>query len=165
MGKWTQTHMEAASLYASPNPSPSKSCFHLRWIKGMMGGCIAVYKNDAIISYLFLSVAAGMDGTSMSFPITLDPFCAILVLCLVSLLLLSVAGRTSCKALLLNKSSPALCLSFSRSLSQGWLFPGWTSAWSFLPHAGHKTKTAFHTLITYTLVLIAFGKFLIRGTV
>lgn len=41
---------------------------------------------------------------------------------------------------------------------QGWPFPGWTLAWSFLPHAGLETKIAFHILITYTLVLIAFGE-------
>ncbi len=131
MGEWTQTHMEAASLWASLNPFPSKSCFHLRWIKGMVGRCITAYKN------VFLSVAAGMDGTSLSFPITLDPFCAILVLCLVSPLLLSVAGRTSCKAPLLNKSSPpslSVFLSFSLTgVTIPWLNIGMvfsTSCWS-----------------------------------
>lgn len=47
-------------------------------------------------------------------------------------------------------------LNASSSL-QGSPFPGSTLAWSFLPHAGLETKTAFHILITYTLVLIAFG--------
>lgn len=115
MGKWTQTHMEVASLWASLNPSPSKCCIHLRWNTGMIGRCITVYKNEATIisfsfSHSFLSFAVGMDGTSLSFPITLDPFCVILVLCLVSSLLLSVAGSTplstSYKVPLLNKSSP-----------------------------------------------------------
>lgn len=126
MGKWTQTHMEAASLWASLNPSPSKRCIHLRWITGMMGKCITVYKNEATIislsffsslslTHSFLSFTVGMDGTSLSFPITLDPFCVILVLSLVSSLLLSVEGSTllstSYKVLLLNKSSaPSLSL-------------------------------------------------------
>lgn len=42
---------------------------------------------------------------------------------------------------------------------QEWPFLGWTSAWSSLPHAGRETIIAFHTLITYTLVLTAFGKY------
>lgn len=50
----------------------------------------------------------------------------------------------------------ALTSQASSSL-QGSPFPGSTLAWSFLPHAGLETKTAFHISITYTLVLIAFG--------
>lgn len=105
----------------------------------MMGRCVTVNKNDSTI--FSLSFAVGMDGTSLSFPITLDPFCAILVLCLVSPLLLSVAGSTllstSFYVPLLNKSSPpslSLFLLFSLTgVTIPWLNIGMvfsTSCWS-----------------------------------
>ncbi len=131
MGEWTQTHMAAASLWASPNPFPSKrAAFIWDELKAWWEDVLPLIK-------MFFSVAAGMDGTSLSFPITLDPFYAILVLCLVSPLLLSVAGRASCKAPLSMKLSPPslfVFLSFSLSgVTVPWLNIGMvfsTSCWS-----------------------------------